>query len=72
MINRCRLGPRQKTEECNTSRVGISLAKTEKDTHLLNWYAIVLGRINVESIAQLATSICKDKGSRSRRSYKEK
>ena len=30
MINRCRLGPRQKTEECNTSRVGINLAKTEK------------------------------------------
>ena len=32
----------------------------------------VLGRINVESIAQLATSICKDKRSRSRRSYEEK
>ena len=52
MINRCRIGPRQKTEECNTSRVGISLAKTEKGHPFIVLPICVLGIGNVESIAQ--------------------
>ena len=37
MPNISRLKTRQKTEEWNTSRVGVNLAKRDKDTRILNW-----------------------------------
>ena len=51
-FNRCRLGTRQKTEECNTSGVGISLAKTGKGHPFIDLVEGVLAPTNVESIAQ--------------------
>ena len=50
-INKCRVGPRQKVEEWNTSGVDINLAKTERGHPFIGLVEGVLASINVESIA---------------------